>query len=152
FHVHVAEFPPSFVAVDDGDTLDLVAHELTLELPARLVKPLHRRLAGELAFVVAEADCALALPGGGLDHAQLLLAPHGLDALVENGLGVLVVLRPGGPSQAGHEGGHEQRTEESCHEITSPCEKEKPNADSPRPGAILFPARDRVALPPRASG
>src|SRR5437870_12496885 len=87
---HLAEFAPALVACDDEKPFAKAAFELR----ADVIEALGRRLTGEFHLIAAKVDGALALPGGCLDLAELLLAAQRLDGLVENGLRVLGIIRP----------------------------------------------------------
>src|SRR5205814_1529610 len=94
-----------------------------LELRAVVVEALKGHGRVEVAFVAAEADLALGLPGGRLDGAEFLRAAQGLDALIEDRLHVRAILRllvraiprPAETHDAGHEDRHQHRTEEPFH-------------------------------------
>src|SRR6266851_3138013 len=125
FRLVVADFPPTLVTGQDECALDLIAAEIAFELAPEVVEALHGPLGADVVVVAAECNRALALPSGRLDLAQLLLAAHGLDGFVENGVRARRVSAAAGAAQGKHESYCQHRTDDPCHEITSPCERKK---------------------------
>src|SRR5262249_19753306 len=124
-HLHLlAEVAPALVTVHDDHALDLIAAEFALDLRAIMVEALDGRPDVDRVVIAIDGKGAFRLPRGTLGLLELLLAAQGLDRLVQDRFGVLVL----GPDRAvsGDEEDCQRRTEEPLHGIASQERRNRP--------------------------